>query len=728
MKKFISAIAVAFSIITTAAAQTGVSANTARIESILSKMPVNDAGQFNTQMNAVASLGEDGLLTIVNMLSDESKKDKSKLEYTINGYATYVTKSGNQELRKKTVNALCKGLSNVSDKESKAFIITQLEIVGKDDAISCLQGYLNDQRLADPAARVLVRINSSAANMALLQALQQAQGAVRLSLIEALGDTRHTPAVRFINPLAATDDKNLAKVAIYALANIADPSSRKVLSTAAQKAGFIYDISHATSNYVVYAQNLALKGHKKLALKIAKEIMRNTGFDNGVHTRIASLKLLADIQKEKSIAALLHASVDKQPEYRAAALEFSGKYLTPSNIRLWLKQIQKTEPAMQAAIISMLGDNNAKIALQEILKSLKSNDKQVKLAAIRAAGKIGQQESLKSLLNVMMTGDEQEDEAVKNALLVMKGDDVTDIVAANIADLPATAQIKLITVLSSRGEPDKLGVIYPLLSSKDAAVRKAAFSSLKDLVTKDQLNKLFTLFNESSDYNDLMELQGAIITSMKDDRSTSYNAFILQQVQSAPSNKKMFYYNILAYLGGERPLEIVSNAFNSGDDQNKAAALRALTLWSDSNAAEKLYAISKQTDNQVYFNEAINGYIRAVSLSSYTPEQKFGMLSNAMAIAKTTDQKDLVLKEMEKTKIYPALVFAGKYLDDTELQQRAGITIMNIALANKSFYGKTVRDLLNRTILVLKGRDGEFQKQSIRKHLSEMPEGEPAAN
>ncbi|HEY0669136.1 MAG TPA: HEAT repeat domain-containing protein [Sphingobacteriaceae bacterium] len=726
MKKLLLSLALAFNILTAAVAQNGVTSDISRIGSILSKMPAQDAVQFETQMNAVTGLGEDGLLTIISMFSDETKKDKSKLEYTINGYATYVTKSGNEELRKKTVNALCKGLSALNDKESKFFIITQLEIVGKDDAISCLQSYLNDERLADPAARVLVRINSAASNAALLQALQQAQGSVRISLIEALGDTRYTPVVQFLQPLVSSEDKNLAKVSIYALANIADPSSEKILSDAAQKAGFTYDITHATSNYIVYAQNLASNGHQAQAVKIAEEIMRKSNFDKGVHTRIAALKLLADIQKEQSIAALLNASVDKHPEYRAAALKFAADYLTPANSRLWIKKIKTADPGMQAAIITMLGDNKSKTAFTAILKLLKSNNKQVKLAAIKAAGKIGQQESLKPLHKVMKKGDEQDAEAVKNALLIMKGDDVTDIVARSISDMPGIAQVKLITVLSRRGEPDKLQVIYPLLTSKDASVRKAAFGSLKYLVTKDQLNKLFTLFNESSDYNDLMELQDAIITSMKDDKSTSYDALILQQVESAASNKKMFYYKILAYLGGEKPLQIVSDAFNSGDEKNKAAALRALTLWTNSNAADKLFAISKETNNVAYFNEAIKGYIKAVSISAYTQGQKFTMLSNAMAIAKTSDQKDLILREMEKTKIYPAMIFAGKYLDDPELQQRAGITIMNIALSNKSFYGKTVRELLNRTILVLKGRDGEFQKQSIRKHLSELPEGEPA--
>ena len=48
---------------------------------------------------------------------------------------------------------------------------------------------------------------------------------------------------------------------------------------------------------------------------------------------------------------------------------------------------------------------------------------------------------------------------------------------------------------------------------------------------------------------------------------------------------------------------------------------------------------------------------------------------------------------------------------------------MNIALSNRAFQGDVVRDLLNKTIEVLKGPDSEYQKESMRKFLAEMPEG-----
>ena len=70
------------------------------------------------------------------------------------------------------------------------------------------------------------------------------------------------------------------------------------------------------------------------------------------------------------------------------------------------------------------------------------------------------------------------------------------------------------------------------------------------------------------------------------------------------------------------------------------------------------------------------------------------------------------------------LIVAGKYLEDNDLQQTACQAVMNIALANKAYYGEEVSRLLNRVLEVLSGTDSDYQKQAIRKHLAELPEGE----
>jgi hypothetical protein len=171
-------------------------------------------------------------------------------------------------------------------------------------------------------------------------------------------------------------------------------------------------------------------------------------------------------------------------------------------------------------------------------------------------------------------------------------------------------------------------------------------------------------------------------------------------------------------------LKEVADAFNKGDAATKQAALNALVEWTDSSAATELYRIAQANTSNDYGDAALKGYITSINKGSYPDAQKVLMLRKAMDIAGTDSVKQQILKEVAKNKTFPALIFAGRYLNDPALQQQAAHTVMNIALSDEKFYGNVVKELLNKTLQVLHGQDSDYQKEAIRKFLSEMPQGD----
>jgi hypothetical protein len=95
-----------------------------------------------------------------------------------------------------------------------------------------------------------------------------------------------------------------------------------------------------------------------------------------------------------------------------------------------------------------------------------------------------------------------------------------------------------------------------------------------------------------------------------------------------------------------------------------------------------------------------------------------------MALSQTIPQKRSVLRALSAHKTFPALAFAGEFLEDGELAQQAANTVMEIALADPSIGGELVKKHLNTTHELLKGRDSEYLREAIRKHLSEMDDDE----
>ncbi|OKL42052.1 family 16 glycoside hydrolase [Pontibacter flavimaris] len=696
-----------------------------KIADLLAELPARDEKHLEASMAGIAAMGEEGILQMAGMLSAPGKGDNTSIEYALGGFSAYVMESEREDWRKMSANAYCKALQSTGHEENKAFLIRQLQMVGDDQAVACLQGYLGDGRLCGPAARALTSINTPAASQALQQALQNAQGDCQLGLVGALGDTRHAAAVPALTPLANSQDEKLRKLTLYALANIADPAAEAALTKAAEEDNYKFDKDNAVAAYLLYANRLAEKGQSEQAVRIAQSMLSKATTDEQVHTRTAALKLLSDIQKEQSMPLLVNAAGDPNKEYRAAALKFASPYLTTENTALWVKKQKKADPAVQAEIITMLGNNGAKGALPAVEKALKSKDAQVRIAAIGAAGKLGQQEALPALLKTMRKGGDQEAVAVRNALLIMKGDGMTDKVSKALPKMPAVAQAELLAVLGARGENRRFQEVLPYAKHKDAAVRKAALEALANIASKENLPQLFTLLNETSQPEELAAVQKAVVAAVGDYENQAEKAdLVLQKMNEAPAEKRPAYFNILASIGGDQALQAVAQAFQNGDANMKAAALSALSQWSDVSAAEELYNISASANNSTYLDQALRGYIRAVSIAKYPADQKVLMLRKAMEVAKTTEQKQLILTQVGRNRTFPALVFAGKYLDEPALQQQAAHAVMNIALSSTDFQGNVVREYLNKTIQVLQGPDSEYQKESMRKFLAEMPKDE----
>jgi HEAT repeat protein len=695
---------------------------TTRIADLLAQLPARDAKQFNGNMEEISQLGVEGYTTLISGLTAPGKGNNALIEYAVSGFSGYVSQPGKQDWKKMSEVAYLKALDRLTDKQNKSFIISQLELTGSDAAVGILSQYLADADLADPASRALVKVNSISARRALLSGLSKATGAARLSVIAALGDSRDKAAAQPIAALANSTDANLVKTVLYALSQIADPSSEPILAAAAEKSGFKYENTNAVAAYLYYAEQLMKDGQKEQANKIAKNILQKTTGDDQVPVRTAALKIVSDFSPAQSDEYLLAAMNDKQFNYRAAALKLALPHLTPERADLWVKKIAKTDPPTQVAILNMLGESQSKTAFPAILKLLKHKDQSVRAAAIRAAGQIGQEASLDPLLKIIAKADSTDITAVSNALLRIKGGGVTAKIAAFIPKAKPEVQVALVNILAAKAAHTELPVIYSLLKSKELQVKQAALTALKQTVTSENISQLFILLSETSDQAELLKVQEAIIAALKSSPDSEQQVdAVLKQMAAAPESKKPLFYKILASLGGNKSLKAVSEAFNTGNEDTKKAAIEALSSWTDALAITELIKISRDPAQAVYADKALNGYLNLVRVTKHQPEQRLKLLSEAMSVTKVPSQQKQILKDLEQAKCFDALLFAGDYLDDPTLQQVAANTVMGIALADKSYRGTQVRELVEKTINAIKGADSEYQKEALRLYLSEMP-------
>lgn len=233
--------------------------------------------QYLNAMAAMEKLDAGQLTALAEQLKPYGSRENTPLQYALNGYAGYVMKPGRETLRHTAVQAYGQALHKTADKMNKQFLIRQLQLIGKTDAVPFLTPFLTDAFLSHSAAQALATIASPEAKKALRDALQEATSATRTPLIEALGDCRDKEAVELITPFVKRNDPALKKVALYALATIGAPASAKVLLKAAKKADFVYEPSNATADCMLFMHRLIADGQRKAAREFVSSLQKKSG-------------------------------------------------------------------------------------------------------------------------------------------------------------------------------------------------------------------------------------------------------------------------------------------------------------------------------------------------------------------------------------------------------------------------------------------------------------------
>ena len=700
---------------------------TTKIADLLARMPAQDKKSLNIAMESIAAIGEDGLTTLTGMLAAPNKGDNTKLEYAIANYSYYTTSKGNEALRKRAVQSYLTALANKADKETKAFIIRQLEITGTDDAVVALQAYLQDERLVDPAARALVKIHTTAAGKALADALASASSNLSKTLTEALGDIQYLPAATAIGKQSTSTDAALVKVSLYALAQIGSPASENVLATAAAKAGYKYDITGATTSYISYARQLHILGNPVLAEKIANALLKNASSKEQVPARTAGLKLLVEIKGEKALPILVNLLNDPSPAFREAALKFALPYNDKNATTLLLKKLAAVEnnKTVKAGIIAMLGNSNQVAAQSAIFQALNDKDAAVRLSAITAAGQVGQDKAVPVLLELLKKDNAAEALAVKNTLLTIRAEGLENTIANALNTEPTHAKVALIEVLAAKGANSRVNDVLALANSSDTLVKRSALIALSSLVTPSILPQLYPFLYSANKPSEIKAAQEAIVAAsagIKDSEQRTNT--IVAEFKKAAVDKQPLFLDIFAGIGSPSALQLVIASLQSGDAATKIASVNALAKWPNANAAEALFQALLQPNNAAIFDQAFAGYIHLVNTSKYPDDQILLLLRRAMPIAKTVAQKQSVLDGVAFCNSFVALVYAGSYLDDADLQQQAAHAVLELVSDNKSWKGAIVKRLIEKTIEVLKGQDSDYQKQALRKQLAELTPGE----
>jgi HEAT repeat protein len=730
MKKIYPLLAAMLLCLATAYAQTPANrtANTI-IADVLAQLPTQSEQQFNDLNKDLASTGENGVLQLVKLLD---KENSAKAEYALSGLAHYVSAKNQENARLPIANAFLKSLDGINDNQTKAFIISLLAVAGKDEAVGKLAAYLDDASLgiSNPASKALVAINSPASQKALLDGLKTAKATQsKKNIIQALAKLQLPEAEEPLRALLNTQDNELLSAVTYALGQTGSKASVEDLKKTR-------DIDANLS----LLERIINQGDAKLAEKEASEWLnklekldgrRIAGRPDNRHLREHALQIQMKANPANVSKLLQSALNEKDKDFRNAALSSALDYTDAKLVRFLTDALKKASPEVKTDILNAFSEIYDCPVKKGFLDSgstgifaglLSDKDPEVKQAAAGILIKASDAAAIAALSNLLNSKDAADVSLAKNALTYTKGDIATAIVP-RLATATDAGKIAVLELLADRKSDKNVSVVFGQLEAADPGVKSAAYTALKDLVTANDLPKLYALLISASE-GTVAPIQQALISALSSLPKDKQFETVLAQINKTDKAKQYLYYTVLAASETPNALAFIVDRYNKGTGNDQSAAFDALLNWKGIEAADELLTISKDAKASAYFDKALERYIRLIANSGLSGENKRIFLQNALETAKTDAQKNEILKQLGQTGSYLGLLLAGEYLDQKTVQQSAAGAVMTIALNNKQYTGKNIKALLEKTAKVLDNPDAGYQREAIKKHLNELPDEE----
>ncbi len=707
---------------------------------VVAQMPADIQTKYNQLMNDLKGAGDEGVQLLVDMINAPGQGSNAQVDYAISGLTHYVSAKGEESARLVTANAYLKALEKVSERETKAILIRQLQILGKDECVEPLSFYLGDESLSGPAARALSAIGSEKAGEALKAALKARKGNVKTQkdVVMAIAEAQVPGSEDLLLTLVGSNDADMQKVVYYALGRVGTVASMKALASAAQVDNYTMVNRGANEAYIALLKRVAKQGNVKEAEKAANALLKNATKAGKTQTRDAALQILLGL-KEDPTKQLLAALKDGNKEYRNAALDFASDFADQALYIELMKTMQKAKPELKVDLINWIGREakcpekydvikNLELRFdltltQALLAQLNSDNFDVKQATVWAMVKIGDKSVIPAIANLLASADKQVILLGQDALAAFSGD-ITSDVKRVIPTATDEGKIAGAELLAMRKATNGLKSVTDLISSGSPKVKEAAYKALKDVVSADNFTMLCGML-ETADAAAVAPIQEAIISAIASMAPAQQLETISRRMIQAGESKKHLYYMVLTATGEQEALATIVKGLNSSSAQAKDAALAALLAWNGIEAADELFAICKTASGDV-FNKALNRYVQLVSNPSFTGENRLLSLRKAMEIAKTNEQKITILRRIQQAGTYLSLLYAAEFLGESDAQVRsaAAYAVWNIARNHPEYTGKNVREILNRLTSMLDGEDARYDLDALKKHISEMPDEE----
>ena len=676
------------------------------IADALNQLPASEKKVFDEVMGELASTGAEGIAQVADMLVPASEGKNAIVEYALNGVVAYVSAPGKEAEKAAVRKGLVQALEACTDNPNKAFLLTLLRMCGEAEDAPVFVKYLNDDYLAEWAISGLTSIKGT--EDVLLDLMKQ-ESAPKAILAHAAGLKKMASAEPILIAWLKGADEPTARAIYQSLAQCGTSLSIPVLGKAAKNVGYEWEASDATAAYLRLLQKLVGEGRGKEASVAAKALLKAT---DKAHVRGAALDVVVAVEGKKALPLLAAALKNNDRAYRVNALRLSESVADENWYATVAKTLQgKADASVKADVLNWLGTNHVASQINAVVAQMGASDDEVALAAIKAAGKIGGEVALESL--VAQLGGAYSDAAEK-ALLAFNGKVNAGVLKA--LDAEKKVQLPALRLASARSMEESADKVFELLSSSDAAISEAAYAALAGVVEPKDFSRLSLLLEKGNQVPAVQKaMKQALLPLAKEDQLAA-----IQPCMSKAANPSL-YYPMLAQVGNTQAIAEIRKGY---EGQAKQAAYEALLTIDNAEMIPVLYEMAQS--DKANSQAILNRYTDLVAKSAQKPIQKFQSYSQALALATDVKLQNRLIGLLGGTHAYQALLVVEPYMDNQPTAESAAGAVRTIVSKNiETLGGEQIRAMLKKAITCFEAvgdADAGYAIDDIKAMLEKLPE------
>jgi HEAT repeat protein len=589
---------------------------------------------------------------------------------------------GGEADRATLCKVICERLGPQTAKPARVWLLRQLERLSGSESVPTLANLLADPdpEIRDLVRRVLENNPDPDALTAVRDALRHARDPTwQVALINTLGVRGDRDSVPLFIELACRDEAPVAAAAIAALADIGDPQAADTLlalSAGRREARR----EPAAAALIRIADRLLDAGQPELADGIYLRLCQS---EMGTAMRAAALRGLVATEQEQAVPRLVDAIRGKpDPALQLLAVRLLAELPGEIATRRLIEELPGAPAEVQIVLLDALAGRGQRLAKPAVIRALKSDDADVRIAATLAMEKLGDLADVLLLATLAAGTEGAERGAARHSLARLPGDDVDRLILADLNAAVPKLRVELIHALRARWYRPAVPALLAQAGYEDEQVRIAALQALGALSAEGDAPALVKLLVEAQPESVQTAAEDAVVavctTRIKDADARAQP--VLAAWEPAGPAVRASLVRVLGRVGGSAALKTIRLARESDNADLADAAARALAKWPGVEVLDDLLDLARHSDNKTHRVLALQGYVRLLGLpSERDPQDTLEMYQTAMSLAERAEERKLVLGGLAAVRHLEALRMAEQYLEDAELRAEAEAAVVAVA-------------------------------------------------